>query len=410
MPRAPRETTAISAEYADVLKKARSYTKAADARAAGMYPYFQPISESHDTVVTIGGREIIMIGSNNYLGLTHDPRVLEAAEAAARRYGTGCTGSRFLNGTLDIHEELERELAEFVGKQASLVFSTGFQSNLGAISALVGRNDVAIIDKLDHASIVDGCFLSFGDTLRYKHNDLADLERVLAGVEPRKGRLVIVDGIFSMEGDLAPLPGILDVCERHGASLLVDEAHATGVIGAHGAGTVEHFGVQDRVALITATFSKSFASIGGFVAADADVIDFLKHNARPLIFSASMPPYSVATVRTALKIIREEPERRENLWKNSRYMMDNFRRLGFDIGVAETPIVPVLTGSTERTFLFWKHLFEEGVFTNPVVAPAVPENQCRVRTSYIATHTREQLDFVLEKFEKVGRHLGLIGA
>ncbi|HVP39863.1 MAG TPA: aminotransferase class I/II-fold pyridoxal phosphate-dependent enzyme, partial [Candidatus Saccharimonadales bacterium] len=345
---------------------------------------------------------------NNYLGLTHHPKVLEAAEAALKKYGSGCTGSRFLNGTLDLHEQLEAELAEFSGKERVLVFSTGFFTNLGAIAALVGRNDVVLIDKFDHASIVDGCTQSLGETIRFKHNDMEDLERILSGLEPRRGRLIAVDGIFSMEGDIAPLPRLLELCRRHGARLLVDEAHATGVLGPSGAGTCEHFGVAREVDVITATFSKSFASIGGYIAADADVIDYLKHHTRPFIFSASMPPYAVATVHAALKIIREEPERRENLWKHAHYMMDNFRRLGFDIGGCETPIIPVITGDSETTLRVWKQLFEEGVFTNPVVSPAVPENSCRIRTSCIATHTREQLDFVLEKFEKVGKKMGLI--
>ncbi len=399
---------AASAQITDLFRKAFAFTKADEARHAGLYPYFRAIQESHDTEVVIDGKRIIMVGSNNYMGLTHDPRVLKAAEDAGRRYGTGCTGSRFLNGTLDIHEELERELADFCGKEAALVFSTGYQTNLGTIATMVGRNDVVLIDKLDHASIVDGCFQSLGDTIRFKHNDLQDLERILQGVEPRRGRLIAVDGIFSMEGDLAPLPQLLELARQYGARLLVDEAHSTGVIGKTGAGTCEHFGVSAEVDLITGTFSKSLASIGGYVAADAKVIDYLKHHARPLIFSASMPPYAVATVLAALRIIRDEPERRENLWKNARYMMDNFRRLGFDIGVAETPIVPVIIGESSQTFMFWKTLFDEGVFTNPVVSPAVPENSCRIRTSYIATHTREQLDFVLEKFEKVGRAMGLI--
>ncbi len=408
MPQATRGSQATTTAIADVFRRAKAWTKAQEARAAGLYPYFRAIQESHDTVVVIEGREIIMVGSNNYLGLTHDPRVLEAAETAARRYGTGCTGSRFLNGTLDLHEQLEAELAEFSGKEAALVFTTGYYTNQGAIATLVGRNDVVLIDKLDHASIVEGCMLSLGQTERFKHNDMQDLERILANLEPRRGRLIAVDGIFSMEGDIAPLPKLIEVARRHRARILVDEAHATGVLGATGAGTCEHWGVAKDIDVITATFSKSFASVGGFVAADADVIDYLKHHARPLIFSASMPPYAVATVRTALRIIREEPERRENLWKNAHYMMENFKRLGFDIGGCETPIVPVITGDSETTFVAWRELFEEGVFTNPVVSPAVPENQCRIRTSYIASHTREQLDFVLEKFEKVGKRMGLI--
>jgi 8-amino-7-oxononanoate synthase len=352
---------------------------------------------------------MIMIGSNNYLGLTHHPKVLEAAESAARRYGTGCTGSRFLNGTLDLHEKLEGELAEFTGHEAALVFSTGYQTNLGIISGLVGRNDIAIVDKLDHASILDGCALSEGAMERFRHNDAADLDRQLATLcEKPGGRLVVVDGVFSMEGDIAPLPEIIPIVRKHGARLFVDEAHAIGVIGPRGAGTADHFGVEKETDIVMGTFSKSFASIGGFVAAEEPVVHYLKHHARPLIFSAAMPAYAVATVRAALAIIKEEPERRVRLLDNAAYLRGGLRALGFDTAASETPIIPVVTGSLERTFKFWKALFDGGVFTNAVIPPAVPPNACRIRTSLIATHTRDQLDRVLDIFRAVGTALGVI--
>lgn len=377
--------------------------------ARGVYPYFIPIEGSEDTEITIGGRRLIMIGSNNYLGLTHHPKVLEAAEAAARRYGTGCTGSRFLNGTLDLHEKLEGELAEFTGHEAALVFSTGYQTNLGIISGLVGKDDIVLIDKLDHASIVDGCFLSEGRTDRFRHNDVADLGRLLERLSDRPGgRLVVVDGVFSMEGDLAPLPEIIPVARRHGARLLVDEAHAIGVIGRRGAGTAEHFGLERETDMVMGTFSKSFASIGGFVAAEEPVVHYLKHHARSLIFSAAMPAYAVATVRACLAIIKGEPERRTRLLENAAHLRNGFKSLGFDTGASETPIIPVVTGGPERTFAFWKALFDAGVFANAVIPPAVPPNACRIRTSLIATHTRDQLDRVLDVFARVGKALGVI--
>jgi 8-amino-7-oxononanoate synthase len=352
---------------------------------------------------------MIMMGSNNYLGLTHHPKVLEAAEQAARKYGTGCTGSRFLNGTLDIHEKLEAELAEFTGFEAALVFSTGYQTNLGVITGLMGREDIVLIDKLDHASIVDGCSMAAGETMRFRHNDMEDLEKQLVRVADRPGgRLIPVDGVFSMEGDLAPLPQLLDVAQRHGARLFVDEAHSIGVLGPHGAGTVDHFGVADRVDIIMGTFSKSFASIGGFVASEEPVIHYLKHHARPLIFSAAMPAYAVATVRAALQIIRTEPERRQRLLENASYFRKALESLGFDTATTESPIIPVVVGEIDRTFAFWKLLFENGVFTNAVIPPAVPPNASRIRTSLIATHTREQLDRVVEIFQRVGKELAVI--
>ncbi|MCZ6681197.1 MAG: aminotransferase class I/II-fold pyridoxal phosphate-dependent enzyme [Candidatus Poribacteria bacterium] len=377
-------------------------------REAGLYPYFIPIQSSADTEVIIHGEKKVMIGSNNYLGLTHHPKVLEAAEMATRKYGSGCTGSRFLNGTLDIHIALEEALAEFVHKDAALVFSTGFQVNLGVIDALVQRRDIAFIDSLSHACVVDGCRLSWGEMVRFKHNDLADLSRKLENAPPQKGKLIIIEGIYSMEGDIGNIPGVVDVARKHGCRLMVDDAHGVGVLGPTGAGTVEHFGVEEDVDLIMGTFSKSFACIGGFIAAEAAAIDYLKHHANTLLFSASMPPSAVATVHAALEIIKAEPERRERLWKNARKMQDGLQSMGYDIRGSQTPVVPVVIGEDIHTFMFWKRLLDEGVFTNPIVSPAVPPGSARIRTSYMASHTDKQLDFVLDKFDKVGKELGII--
>jgi 8-amino-7-oxononanoate synthase len=335
--------------------------------------------------------------------------VLEAAEAASRRYGTGCTGSRFLNGTLDLHERLEADLAAYTGFDEALVFSTGYQTNLGIIQSLVGREDTVLVDKLDHASILDGCQMSQGETVRFRHNDTADLDQELEHLSGKKGgALIAVDGVFSMEGDIAPLPALIAVAKKHGARLFVDEAHSLGVIGPSGAGAVDHFGVQGDVDLIMGTFSKSFASVGGFVASEKDVIHDLKHHARSLMFSAAMPPYAVATVQAALTIIRDEPERRMNLLRNADYLRNGLKSLGFDTATSETPIIPVVIGDFMKTFQFWRGLYDNGVFSNCVVAPAVPPNACRIRTSLIATHTTEQLDRVLDVFAKVGKQFGVI--
>jgi 8-amino-7-oxononanoate synthase len=388
--------------------KCRNFTRAREVQAAGLYPYFKPISHSEDTVVVIEGKERVMMGSNNYLGLTHHPAVLTAARAALERYGSGCTGSRFLNGTLDLHERLEAELAQFFGKEACLVFSTGYQANLGAISGLVGRGDVVILDKLDHASIVDGAKMSHGETVRFNHGDLAGLERKLQRLPPNAGVMVIVDGVYSMEGDIADLPALIKVCQKYGAALVVDDAHSVGVLGPNGEGTAAHFDVTDEVDLIVGTFSKSLASIGGFVAGSETVIHYLKHHARPLIFTAALPPANTAGVLAALDIMQREPERRVRLWENTKRLQDGLRQLGFDIGPTQTPIVPVLIGPLEKTFLFWRKLFDAGVFTNPVVPPAVPPSQCRVRTSLMATHTAEQIDRALDAFALLGKELGVI--
>ncbi len=404
-------TTHMQAETSksDIFSKCYAFTRADQARAAGLYPYFIPIDGSEGTVVTIEGQPKIMLGSNNYLGLTHDPRVIERAEQVARRYGTGCTGSRLLNGTLDLHEKLEGDLAALVQKESALVFSTGFHVNLGTVSTLVGRSDTVIIDRLDHASIVDGCRLSPGEVLRYRHNDMADLERNLQKAGARSGgKLVVVDGIFSMEGDVSNLPEIVPLAQRYGARILVDEAHSVGVMGPTGAGVAEHFGMIDQVDLIMGTFSKSFASIGGFIATKEKVVQYIKVHSRPFIFSAALPPYAVATVQACLDIMKSEPERRQRLWKNATLLREGIQALGFNTGPCETPVIPVIIGEEMRTFMFWKELLAEGVFTNPVVAPAVPENSALIRTSVMATHTEELLSRALEIFKKVGRNQGLI--
>lgn len=376
--------------------------------ASGYYPYFQPIEASYDTEVVIRGERKVMVGSNNYLGLTHHPKVLAAAEEALRRYGSGCTGSRFLNGTLDLHEQLEDRLAKFLRQEAALVFSTGYQANLGVISSLVGREDHVYSDKLNHASIVDGTRLAFGTVHRYPHGNLSVLERELARTPAEAGKLIVTDGIFSMEGTICDLPKVVALAEFYGAEVLVDDAHSFGVLGEFGGGTAQHFGLENRVSLIMATFSKSLASIGGVIAGPEDVIHYLKHNARSLIFSASMPPSSVAGVLAAIDVIEEEPERREQLWKNTRRLQEGLRSLGYDIGHSETPIVPVLIGELDRMLVFWKELFDAGVFTNPVTPPAVPDHSCRLRISLMATHTDEHIDFVLDAFAAVGKRMAAI--
>ncbi|HEY6110680.1 MAG TPA: pyridoxal phosphate-dependent aminotransferase family protein [Gemmatimonadales bacterium] len=395
-------------QHIALFDKCRGFTKAREVQAAGLYPYFKPISRSEDTVVVIEGKERIMMGSNNYLGLTHHPEVLAAARAALERYGSGCTGSRFLNGTLDLHEQLETELAEFFGKESCLVFSTGYQANLGVISGLVGRGDVVFLDKLDHASIVDGAKMSQGETVRFNHGDLAGLERKLQRVPEGTGTMVIVDGVYSMEGDIADLPNLIKLAQKYGMALAVDDAHSVGVLGPKGDGTAAHFGLTEEVDLIVGTFSKSLASIGGFAAGDETVIHYLKHHSRPLIFTAALPPANTAGVLAALHVLQRDPERRDRLWVNTRRLQQGLRGLGFDIGPTETPIVPVLIGPLEKTFLFWRKLFDAGVFTNPVVPPAVPPSQCRLRTSLMATHTFEQIDRAIDTFARLGKELEVI--
>lgn len=391
----------------DLFDKCYGFTEAKEAIAAGWYPYFIPLTGNEGTTAVFQGRRLIMCGSNNYLGLTTDPRVRQAAIDAIQTYGTSCTGSRFLNGTLEMHLQLEHELAEFVGKEAALVFSTGMQVNLGTISALTGRGDYVILDKEDHASIVDGAKLSYGEVKRFAHQDMAELERLLAKLPPERGKLVVVDGLYSMEGDIAPLPELAPLCKKYGARLMVDDAHAIGVLGG-GRGTAAHYGMTDQVDLIMSTFSKSFASLGGFIAGDEPVIHYIKHHARSLIFSASIPPSNAAAALAALKIMRDEPERVDRLRENADYMRAGFRRLGFDIGNSTTPVIPVIIGGQERTIMIWRMLFDAGVFVNPVLSPATAPGRELLRTSYMATHTRDQLDQVLETFEKVGKQLGLI--
>ncbi len=400
-------TPTIQSEIS-LFEKCRRYVRADEVKAQGLYPYFKPISESEDTVVVIEGRKRIMLGSNNYLGLTHHPRVLEAATRALHLYGSGCTGSRFLNGTLDLHLQLEDALARFLSKEDCIVFSTGYNANLGLISGLVTKGDVVFLDKLDHASIVDGAKMSYGATGRFNHGDLAGLARKLEQCAEPGGRMVIVDGVYSMEGDIADLPGLHKVCRRFGAALAVDDAHAIGVIGPNGDGTAAHFGMTDETDIIAGTFSKSLASIGGFVAGSRQVINYLRHHSRPLIFTAALPPANTAGVLAALEVLQAEPERREALWANTRRLAEGFRSLGFDTGPSETPIIPILIGPLDKTLVMWRRVFDAGIFTNPVVPPAVPPSQCRLRTSLMATHTADQIDYCLETIGGIGRELGVI--
>ncbi len=377
----------------------------------GIYPYFHPVQSPPGDEVVVDGKKVIMAGSNNYLGLVNHPKVKEAAAKAALEFGSGCTGSRFLNGTLDLHLELEYRLAKFMKREAALVFSTGFQTNLGAISSLVGKNDAVVIDRQVHACIVDGARLSYGKLHKFAHNDMEDLERVMANIRSnssRGGILIAVDGVFSMEGDIINLPQVVEIAKRYGARVLVDDAHAIGVLGETGAGTAEHFGLLDKVDITMGTFSKSFASLGGFIAGEKAVIEYVQHRARSLIFSASIPPANAAAVLAALDIIESEPERRERLLKNARRMQKEFRELGFNIGRTKTPIVPIVVGEDLDAFAFWKASFDYGVFTNPVISPAVPPGQAMIRTSYTATHTDEHLDRIVEVMAKVGREKGLI--
>jgi 8-amino-7-oxononanoate synthase len=392
----------------DLFEKCQDFTEADEVKKLGVYPYFRAISSGQDTEVTIEGKQMIMIGSNNYLGLTSHPKVKEAAVKAVERFGSGCTGSRFLNGTLEIHEELEEKLARFTKKEAALVFSTGFQTNLGTISTLVTRKDFAIIDRSDHASIVDACRLSYGTVVKYKHNDMTDLARVLGNCENNAGKLISVDGVFSMEGDISNLPDIVKLAKKHNARILVDDAHSIGVLGKNGRGTAEHFGVEDQVDMVMGTFSKSFASLGGFIAGTERVINYIQHFSRPLIFSASPPPAAVAACLAALEIIQSEPERRSRLWEITRRMNREYKSLGFNIGKTQTPIIPIYIGDDMKTFQFWKLLSDEGIFANPAISPAVAPGSQLLRTSYTATHTDEQMEKVLEAFKKVGKKMGVI--
>lgn len=392
----------------DIFEKcAEAVEYEAGLKKTGHYCLFRELESPQDSEVVVGGKRVIMIGSNNYLGLSNHPRVKEAAIKAIEKYGTSCTGSRFLNGNLAIHEELEKKLAGFFRKEAALVFATGYQTNLGVISALVHRNDYAIIDKFDHASIIDGCRLSHGRIKKYRHNDMAELERILKGIRD-KSKLIIVDGVFSMEGDIADLPSIVKLARAYGARVMVDDAHAIGVFGAGGRGLAEHFGLESEVDLIMGTYSKSLAGIGGFVAGSSDVISWIRHIARSMLFSASLPPALVASVGVALDIIQEEPELRTRLWKNTHKMLQGYKALGYDTGASVTPIIPIIIKDTMKTHEMCKRLFENGIFVNSVISPAVPPGRELLRTSYMATHTEEQLDSVLTTFERLGKQVGVI--
>lgn len=388
-------------------QKVSSFKDAKEIMDRGVYPYFRVIQSEQDTEVLLDNKKVLMFGSNSYLGLTNHPKIKEAARSAISKYGTGCAGSRFLNGTLDIHLELENKLAAFTGKEAAILFSTGFQANLGILSCLTGRSDYLILDEYDHASIIDGSRLSFSRVIKYTHNNMDDLEQKLSNLPADAVKLIAVDGIFSMEGDIVKLPGLVEIADRYGANVMVDDAHSLGVIGKEGAGTASHFDLTDKVDIIMGTFSKSLASLGGFAAGDQVTIDYLKHRARSLVFSASMPPASVASVIAALDIIREEPERITQLWDNTRYAMSLLQENGFDTGVAESPIIPVYVRDNYKTFLLTKILQEEGVFVNPVVSPAVPSDSSLIRFSLMATHTFQQIDEAVEKLSKVAAKLGI---
>ena len=389
-------------------EKLAKYDAPQRAMAMGIYPYFREIQSDQDTEVTISGKKVLMFGSNAYLGLTNHPKVKEAAIEAVKKYGTGCAGSRFLNGTLDLHIQLEKRLAEFVGKEDAIVYSTGFQVNLGVVSCLTGREDYILWDELDHASIIEGHRLSFSTKLKYKHNDMESLEKQLQKCEPDKVKLIVTDGVFSMEGDVAKLPEIVALAKKYNASVMVDEAHGIGVFGRQGRGTCDHFGVSQDVDLIMGTFSKSFASIGGFIAADESIINYLRHHSRSYIFSASNTPAATAAANAALDIMLNEPERIQHLWDLTHYALDGFRQMGCEIGHTSTPIIPLFIRDNDLTFLIVKELFEAGIFVNPVVAPAVASEDTLIRFSLMATHTKEQLDYALETIHKVFKQHGLV--
>lgn len=389
-------------------QKLSKYTAPQEARAKGVYPYFREISSDQDTEVLMNGRKVLMLGSNSYLGLTNHPKIKEAAKAAIDKYGTGCAGSPFLNGTLDIHIKLENILSDFLGKDGVLLFSAGFQANSGVIPCVTGRNDYVIFDEMDHASIIEGKRLTFANTLKYRHNDMADLERVLKRCPLEAAKLVVTDGVFSMEGDVAKLPQIQALCDKYQATLMVDEAHGLGVFGREGRGVTDHFNLLDKAELIMGTFSKSLASIGGFIAADKETINWMRHNVRPYIFTASIPPSATASVIAAIEIMRSEPERQENLWKVANYALKSFREAGFEIGNTETPIIPLYVRDNEKTFMVTRMLLDEGVFVNPVISPAVPPEDTLIRLAWMATHTLEQVDFAVEKTVKCFKKLDLL--
>ncbi|WP_028296916.1 serine palmitoyltransferase [Olivibacter sitiensis] len=390
---------------ANFKKRIAEFKDAEAIKAKGLYPYFRPIESGQDTVVTIDGKSVLMFGSNSYLGLTNHPKIIEASCQAVKKYGTGCAGSRFLNGTLDIHEELEAKLAKYVGKESAVLFSTGFQANLGALSCLTGRNDYIILDESNHASIIDGSRLSFSKVVKFKHNNMEDLRRKLSQLPEDAVKLIAVDGVFSMEGDFVKLPELVEVAKGFDAAIMVDDAHGLGVIGEKGAGTASHFGLTNDVELIMGTFSKSLASLGGFIASDHETIEFLKHRARSLMFSASMTPGAAASVLAALEIIQTEPEYIENLWRNTQYAKEMLLENGFDLGKTESPILPVYIRDNDATFLITKELQENGVFVNPVVSPAVASQDSLIRFSLMATHTFEQIEEAIDKLTKVYRKI-----
>jgi 8-amino-7-oxononanoate synthase len=392
----------------DLFDKIKNFTMAKEAQAMGIYPYFLPLENSEGTTAIFEGHEVIMIGSNNYLGMTTHPKVRQAAIDAIKTFGTSCTGSRFLNGTLKLHQELEARLAKFMQTEAALTFTTGYQANVGTITALVSKGDYVIVDKEDHASIVDGCLMCYGEMRRFSHNDISSLENVLSRIPETAGKLVVVDGVYSMGGDIAPLPEIVAICKKYGARIMVDDAHSIGVLGEGGRGTAAHFGLLDDVDVIMGTFSKSLASVGGFIAGKADVLHYIQHHARSLIFSASLPPANAATVLAVLDILEEDPSVVNKLWDNAEYMRANLTRLGFDTGRSNTPIIPLIIRDDVRTALAWRALVDGGVYVNPVVPPGVPANMSLLRTSYTATHTREHLDRALAVLEDVGHRLDLI--
>lgn len=392
----------------DVFEKCFRYTRTDAAEAAGLLPFFIPLQSETATTAVVRGHRVLMFGSNNYLGLAQDERVRRAAVDAVERFGPSCTGSRLLNGTLDLHEELERRLAAFFGRDSAIIFTTGFQTNLGVISTIAGRNDYIVVDSASHASIRDGCRLSYATTVKFRHNDMTDLERTLKSVPAGRGILIVVDGVYSMEGDLANLPEIVQLKRRFNARLIVDDAHAIGVMGASGRGTAEHFGVEDEVDIITGTFSKSFASIGGFFVADAKVAHFIRHTARALMFSASPSPAAVAAAQKALEIIETEPELRQRVLGNADRLRGGLNRLGFDTGASETPIIPVVIGPELQMGIFWHGLLNDGVYTNAVVSPAVPPDRALLRMSCTAAHTHDEIDEALATMERIGRRLKLI--
>jgi 8-amino-7-oxononanoate synthase len=392
---------------ADIFEKCFGFHAADDLKQTGFYPYFHRVESEQDSEIIVDGSKKIVVCSNNYLGLANHPKVIESSILAVKKYGTSCTGSRFLNGTNDLHEKVERKFAKFVGKEDAILFTTGHHSNLGAISCLVGKSEVVVTDRLDHASIIDGCRLSFGELARFRHNDMEDLERQLVK-HKGKGILIVVDGVFSMEGDIANLPEISKLAKKYGARLFVDEAHSLGVLGEKGTGTGEYFNMQDDVDIVMATASKSLASIGGFIASNSKVINYIKHNARSMIFTASLPSACVGAIDAALDLIVAEPDRRAKLMQTAKKMKEKFKAMGYNVNNSQSPIIPLTVGNNLVAFKMWRMLFDDGIFASPVVTPAVPEGQSIIRTSYMSTHTDNHLDFILDKFKKIGKHLGVI--